>query len=77
MNLAEEGVFQLPPFPNKTSHAPDTFQEAQDRGLIYVAHNMRQIDAGNPNFGNVAVVFRRDYAWNMTLMSPVDTGTRY
>lgn len=52
---------------------PGNFLEAAERP-IYVAFNMLRIDIGNPHFGDVSVVFRRDYTRNMTIIAPTDTG---
>jgi len=70
-NLAEEGVFGLPPFVNDSK---PTWSEAADR-LIYIAHNMRQLDTGSsPTFGEVTAIFRRSYVKDMVLIAAVDSG---
>eukprot|EP00466_Bigelowiella_natans_P013061 jgi/Bigna1/72519/fgenesh1_pg.20_\ len=51
-----------------------TWEEASDR-LLYVAHNMRQIDTGNNVFfGNVSAVFRTSKVKDNVLIAPIDTG---
>ena len=48
-------------------------REAQERP-IYTALNTRQVDAGNPVFGEISVVFDSAYAKNATFFSIVDSG---
>eukprot|EP00931_Biecheleriopsis_adriatica_P094602 TRINITY_DN6822_c0_g2_i1.p1 TRINITY_DN6822_c0_g2~~TRINITY_DN6822_c0_g2_i1.p1 ORF type:complete len:499 (-),score=60.01 TRINITY_DN6822_c0_g2_i1:91-1551(-) len=70
-NLAEENIYGLPPFVNDSK---PTWDEAADR-LIYVAHNMRQIDTGSiPVYGDVTAVFRTSHVRDMVEIAAVDTG---
>jgi len=70
-NLAEENIYGLPPFANDSK---PTWDEAADR-LIYVAHNMRQLDTGSiPVFGDVTAVFRNSQVRDMVEISATDTG---
>lgn len=70
-NVPEENIFGLPPFADRSR---PTWEEAADR-LIYVSHNLRQLDTGGaPIFGDVVVVFRNSYVQDMVLIAAVDTG---
>ena len=77
-NHAETVLMGFRPFRNSSSGAivprPQTFSAAADRP-VYSALNLMHADVGNPLFGNVAVVFRREWATAQnTLVSPMDTG---
>lgn len=51
-----------------------TWSESASR-LVYVAHNMRQLDSGSqPVFGDVTAVFLNSYVEKMVVMAPMDTG---
>jgi len=67
----EEALFGCEPYA-RAKHP--TWSEAADR-LIYVAHNMRQVDTGSlPTFGDVAAVFDYEYVRKSVLIAPMDTG---
>jgi hypothetical protein len=40
---------------------------------VYSAFNNRMVDAGNPHFGDVCVVFSPDFVKPMTIVAPMDT----
>ena len=67
---AEIGLFGLAPFVNASR---PTVAEANGR-LIYVALNSLKVDAGNPQFGTISVVFRSDTVGDLLEIAPVDTG---
>lgn len=70
-NLAEENIFGCPPFKNDSN---PTWDEAADR-MIYVAHNLRQLDSGSdPFFGDATAIFHKPYVQDMVLIAAVDTG---
>ena len=72
MNWAEQKLYGFPALTGD-DNCPRSFVEAANRP-IYVAFNQLKIDVGNPNFGDITAVFRRDYVRNMTVIAAVDTG---
>jgi len=66
----EEIMFGCPPYADR-SHK--TWDEAASR-LIYIAHNMRLGDVGSPMFGTASAIFSTEYAKDMVLIAPTDTG---
>ena len=71
-SIAEEGILRFPAFTGPDD-MPANVSEAQGRP-IYSAMNIRGVDIGNPAFGTITAVYRRDYAKDMVVVSPVDTG---
>ena len=67
----EAGPFGLPEF--KNGHTPANLEEAEQRP-VYTAFNNRMVDAGNPMFGDVSMVFSPDFVRPMTIIAPMDTG---
>ena len=62
------------PFANGTGAAnPSTFAEAAERP-IYTALNTRGVDAGNPEFGPISVVFETGYVRDMAFVTAADSG---
>lgn len=67
---AETDLFGCTPFATGTV----TWEEASDR-LVYIAHNLRQLDLGSIlEYGDVDVIFSSGYARDMVLITPVDSG---
>jgi len=66
----EEIIFGCPPYANRLQK---TWDEAASR-LVYIAHNMRLGDVGSPMFGTASAIFSTEYAKDMVLISPTDTG---
>ena len=74
IKVVEEDLRGFRAFGNGTGAInPSSFAEAVERP-IYTALNTRQVDAGNPDFGPVSVVFNTGYAKNMTFVTPADSG---
>eukprot|EP01062_Namystynia_karyoxenos_P006058 TRINITY_DN1211_c0_g2_i1.p1 TRINITY_DN1211_c0_g2~~TRINITY_DN1211_c0_g2_i1.p1 ORF type:complete len:493 (+),score=120.77 TRINITY_DN1211_c0_g2_i1:86-1480(+) len=69
-NFAETKIMGFPQFKNSTW---PTFEEASDR-VIYGASNFWRIDAGNPLFGDAAVVFNNTELFNNVVINAMDTG---
>jgi len=69
---AETGMFGCAEFTG-TNYTPGNWNEASDR-LVYTAINTRKIASGNPNFGDITVVFKKDYLQDMALLFPLDSG---
>ena len=70
-NIAETHIFGCPSF--AVADRP-SWTEASSR-LIYIAHNLRQLDTGStPFFGPIAAVFNTEAVKNMVLIAAVDTG---
>lgn len=66
----EEVIFGCPAYANRNEK---TWDEAASR-LVYIAHNMRLGDVGSPMFGTASAIFSTEYAKDMVLISPTDTG---
>jgi hypothetical protein len=69
---AETGLFGSVEFSGK-NFTPGSFEEASNR-LVYTAINTRKLASGNPNFGDITVVFKRTYVKDMALLFPLDSG---
>jgi len=70
---AECGLYGFPAF-SRGDCLPSSFSEASDRPL-YSAVNTQRIDVGNPQFGDVTLVWSRRYAAeDAVIMSYLDTG---
>jgi hypothetical protein len=67
----ETGPFHMKEFANGRS--PASLDEAAQRP-VYTAFNDRLVDAGNPHFGDICMVFSPDYVRPMTIVAPMDTG---
>ena len=72
-SLENEAEVRLMGFKQFAVPGVPTWQEAQQRP-IYIAHNLARIDAGNPNFGSLSVVFSPTRSANLTLVCAADTG---
>ena len=70
-DAGETGLFGMPEFSN--GKMPSTLLEATQRP-VYTAFNHRMIDAGNPHFGDVSMVYSPDFVRPMTIIAPMDTG---
>lgn len=68
-NWAETTIFDLPQF----QQYPLTWAEASDR-FPYVAMNWNQVDVGNPQFGDVSIVFNHSRVGDAVQITPSDTG---
>eukprot|EP00035_Acanthoeca_spectabilis_P024730 m.455117 g.455117 ORF g.455117 m.455117 type:complete len:623 (+) comp20808_c0_seq1:85-1953(+) len=71
VDTAEVGIFGYPAFTGPQG-TPRTMDETADRP-IYVAFNLRKVDAGNPLFGAVSAVYS-DSLRSRSFFAPLDTG---
>lgn len=72
-NRAETLLYGFQNFSTGTCF-PGTFLEATERPL-YTMLNTQRVDVGNPSFGDIAVVWSRNFATpDATIVSPYDTG---